>query len=117
MHVPTISLRDFDNRRDEIIQQLMDASTEVGFFTLSNHGIPQEDVDSMFNMSKKFFALPDDVKAKTPLNGKERRLGEEHAGAPQHRHGGPEGEHAAAVRAHGRAVAQRRGHRRVQAQE
>lgn len=70
MSVPTISLRDFDRRRDEIIKELMDASTEVGFFTLCDHGIPQEDVDSMFAMSARFFGLPDDVKAKTPLNGK-----------------------------------------------
>lgn len=70
MSVPTISLHDFAARRAEITEELMRASTEVGFFTLSNHGIPQEDVDAMFALSKNFFALPDEVKAKTPLNGK-----------------------------------------------
>ncbi|EKC97674.1 FAO1p [Trichosporon asahii var. asahii CBS 8904] len=70
MSVPTISLHDFAARRVEITEGLMRASTEVGFFTLSNHGIPQEDVDAMFAFSKRFFALPDEVKAKTPLNGK-----------------------------------------------
>ncbi|EJT48928.1 FAO1p [Trichosporon asahii var. asahii CBS 2479] len=70
MSVPTISLHDFAARRAEITEELMRASTEVGFFTLSNHGIPQEDVDAMFALSKRFFALPDEVKAKTPLNGK-----------------------------------------------
>lgn len=29
--VPTISLRDFDQRRPEIIEELMDASMNVGF--------------------------------------------------------------------------------------
>lgn len=29
--VPTISLHDFDARRGEIIHQLMDAATNVGF--------------------------------------------------------------------------------------
>ena len=70
MSVPAISLHDFAARRAEITEELMRASTEVGFFTLSNHGIPQEDVDAMFALSKRFFALPDEVKAKTPLNGK-----------------------------------------------
>lgn len=70
MSVPTISLHDFAARRAEITEELMRASTEVGFFTLSNHGIPQEDVDAMFALSKRFFELPDEVKAKTPLNGK-----------------------------------------------
>ncbi|WVW84412.1 hypothetical protein I302_106446 [Kwoniella bestiolae CBS 10118] len=70
MSVPTISLHDFDTRRQEIIEQLMDASTNVGFFTLSNHGISPEDVTSIFQLSAQFFALPDEVKAKTALNGK-----------------------------------------------
>lgn len=70
MSVPTISLHDFAARRAEITEELMRASTEVGFFTLSNHGIPQEDVDAMFALSERFFALSDEVKAKTPLNGK-----------------------------------------------
>lgn len=70
MSVPTISLHDFDSRRDEIIQELMDASMNVGFFTLSNHGIPLEDVQAAFDLSAEFFALPDDTKAKTALNGK-----------------------------------------------
>ncbi|RSH93110.1 hypothetical protein EHS25_007463 [Saitozyma podzolica] len=68
--VPTISLHDFDARRDEIIQQLMDAATNVGFFALSNHSIPLSDVQSAFSLSREFFALEDETKAKTPLNGK-----------------------------------------------
>lgn len=38
--------------------------------TLSNHGIPLEDVQAAFDLSAEFFALPDDTKAKTALNGK-----------------------------------------------
>ncbi|ORY20998.1 hypothetical protein BCR39DRAFT_554336 [Naematelia encephala] len=68
--VPTISLKDFDARKEEITQQLMDASINVGFFTLYDHGIPSEDIQAAFDLSREFFALPDEVKAKTPLDGK-----------------------------------------------
>lgn len=68
--VPCISLQDFAARREEITRQLMDASTHVGFFTLKDHGIPQAEVDEAFAYSRHFFALAEEVKAKTPLNGR-----------------------------------------------
>jgi isopenicillin N synthase-like dioxygenase len=37
---------------------------------LSNHSIPLSDVQSAFSLSREFFALEDETKAKTPLNGK-----------------------------------------------
>ncbi|WVQ80594.1 hypothetical protein IAT38_002699 [Cryptococcus sp. DSM 104549] len=70
MSVPTISLHDFDARRQEITAELMNASTNVGFFTLSNHGISPASIQAAFDLSAEFFALPDSVKSKTPLNGK-----------------------------------------------
>ncbi|KAL1407904.1 hypothetical protein Q8F55_007340 [Vanrija albida] len=68
--IPTISLHDFDARRQVILAELMSAATDVGFFTLSNHGIPQDDIAAAFELSRTFFALDDEVKAKTALNGK-----------------------------------------------
>lgn len=68
--VPTISLHDFDARRNEIIQELMAASENIGFFTLTNHGISAEAVADAFALSKEFFDLPAEIKAETPLNGK-----------------------------------------------
>lgn len=38
--------------------------------TLSNHGIPQRDIDDAFALSKAFFDLPDEIKARTSHNGK-----------------------------------------------
>lgn len=38
--------------------------------TLSDHGISPEDVKAAFDLSARFFALDDDIKARTPLNGK-----------------------------------------------
>jgi isopenicillin N synthase-like dioxygenase len=52
------------------MQELMDASTNIGFFTLCDHGIPQAQIDEAFAWSARFFALDDAIKAKTSLNGK-----------------------------------------------
>lgn len=68
--VPCISLRDFDARRAEITTELMNASTNIGFFTLKDHGIPEQLIQSTFQLSKDFFDLDDGIKAETALNGK-----------------------------------------------
>jgi isopenicillin N synthase-like dioxygenase len=65
--VPRIDLSNFDARKQEIADQLWKASTEIGFFQLVNHGLPQEQVDEAFDMTAKFFALPHDTKGKLPL--------------------------------------------------
>jgi isopenicillin N synthase-like dioxygenase len=38
--------------------------------TLSDHGISPSEVKAAFDLSARFFALDDDIKARTPLNGK-----------------------------------------------
>jgi isopenicillin N synthase-like dioxygenase len=65
--VPQIDLSDFANRKAEIADQLWAASTEIGFFQLINHGIPQAQIDEAFLYCEKFFDMPMDVKAKYPL--------------------------------------------------
>ncbi len=40
--VPRIDMGSFDKRKSEIAEQLWNASTEIGFFQLVNHGILQE---------------------------------------------------------------------------
>jgi isopenicillin N synthase-like dioxygenase len=66
--IPQISLADFDNRIDTITAELIDAAKNVGFFTLIDHGISKEDIESIFSKSKSFFDLPDDAKATVPWN-------------------------------------------------
>ncbi|KAL4902891.1 hypothetical protein BDW74DRAFT_186557 [Aspergillus multicolor] len=66
--IPRISLRDFDTRIDEITSELIDASENVGFFTITDHGISDTDIDSMFALSESFFSLPDEIKATVPWN-------------------------------------------------
>ena len=65
--VPQIDLSDFDSRKAEIADQLWTAATEIGFFQLVNHGIPQPLIDSAFAYAERFFDLDADVKARYPL--------------------------------------------------
>lgn len=65
--VRVIDLADFEHRHVEIADQLWDAAVDVGFFQLANHGIALADVREAFAMTERFFALPNDVKARHPL--------------------------------------------------
>ncbi|WP_265519908.1 isopenicillin N synthase family dioxygenase [Nitratireductor luteus] len=67
--VPKIDMGDYEARKQEIADALWTAATEIGFFQLVNHGIPQAQVDEAFAMSERFFALPSEVKANYPLVG------------------------------------------------
>lgn len=52
--IPTIDL----TLPEEPLQQaLWQAATEVGFFTVVGHGIPQELIDRAFSASSAFFSL------------------------------------------------------------
>ena len=65
--IPQIDMNDFAARKREIADQLWQASTEIGFFQLINHGIPQQQIDEAFLMTERFFALPQDTKAQFPM--------------------------------------------------
>ncbi|PLX36334.1 MAG: 2OG-Fe(II) oxygenase [Hyphomicrobiales bacterium] len=65
--VPRIDLSDFERRKHEIADELWTASTEIGFFQLVNHDIPQAQIDEAFDMTARFFDMPMDTKAKYPL--------------------------------------------------
>ena len=65
--VPRIDFSDFKARKGEIADQLWQASTDIGFFQIVNHGIPQEQIDEAFAMTERFFALPHEIKAQYPL--------------------------------------------------
>jgi isopenicillin N synthase-like dioxygenase len=64
--IPRIDISDFDKRKAEIAEQLWTASTEIGFFQLINHSIPQEQIDEAFAMTERFFALPHETKSRYP---------------------------------------------------
>lgn len=62
-----IDLSDFDQRKFEIADQLWNAAVEIGFFQVSNHGIPLSQIQQAFATTEQFFALPTELKAQYPL--------------------------------------------------
>lgn len=64
---PRISLKDFENREDEINKEIIEAAKGPGFFVLVDHGISVEEINEMFKLSQSYFALPDNVKAENAL--------------------------------------------------
>ncbi|KAJ4473051.1 flavonol synthase/flavanone 3-hydroxylase [Lentinula aciculospora] len=68
MQLPTVDFAEFKDgdSKDalEIGQKLFAACRDVGFAYLVNTGIPQEQIDEMFNWSAKLFALPIETKLK-----------------------------------------------------
>jgi isopenicillin N synthase-like dioxygenase len=56
----------------KVADEICRASTEVGFFYVTNHGVAQGTIDRAISAAKTFFALPDDTKAKVPVNTRHR---------------------------------------------
>ena len=52
-HPPIVDLSDFDARRPEIVKDLMAAATGIGFFYISNSGIPQHLIDAAFSQAAR----------------------------------------------------------------
>ena len=65
--VRRISIADFEDRFDEIADELCSAATDIGFFQIVDHGIPQDIVDGVFAMANTFFHLPTEIKEQYPL--------------------------------------------------
>jgi isopenicillin N synthase-like dioxygenase len=68
--IPQISLHDFESRIDDITTQLIHAAENVGFFTVIDHGLSDQEIEEMFSNSQRFFSLPDGVKATVPWSSK-----------------------------------------------
>ncbi|KAL2839646.1 hypothetical protein BJY01DRAFT_27364 [Aspergillus pseudoustus] len=66
--IPRISLASFESRIDEISSELISASENIGFFTVTDHGISVSEIESMFTLAESFFSLPDDIKGTVPWN-------------------------------------------------
>ncbi|ATU73149.1 UPF0676 protein [Gluconacetobacter sp. SXCC-1] len=62
--IPRIDLSDYANRKEAIADALWQAATQVGFFQVFNHGIPEEDIDAAFAVAGEFFDLPMAEKAR-----------------------------------------------------
>lgn len=57
-----IDISDFENRKHEIGRQLYHASHNVGFFYIKGHGVPDQDIDTIFEAGERFLDLPTEVK-------------------------------------------------------
>ncbi|VUC22935.1 unnamed protein product [Clonostachys rosea] len=66
--IPAISLRDFESRKEEIGRQLVDAAEKVGFFSVVDHVLSMEEIETQFGVSENFFALSPEEKAKVPFD-------------------------------------------------
>lgn len=52
--------------RQASAQELVDACKRFGFVYVKGHGVPQQEIDQAFAISKKFYALPTEEKMKAP---------------------------------------------------
>jgi isopenicillin N synthase-like dioxygenase len=68
--IPTLDIRRFDNDRDAFVAELGAAYCEWGFCGIRGHGISQDYIDAAYDVFKRFFALPTDVKMKYHLAGR-----------------------------------------------
>jgi len=66
LQVPAVDLQGINDavRRQEIVEEVREASKCWGFFQLVNHGIPLEVLDGMLNGTKNFHEQDREVKAK-----------------------------------------------------
>ncbi|MBT3330794.1 MAG: isopenicillin N synthase family oxygenase [Rhodospirillaceae bacterium] len=53
---------------DALAGEIKDACARVGFFYISNHGVPEDLITGAFAQSKRFHALPLEVKNRHPLD-------------------------------------------------
>ena len=66
--IPVVTLagwREAGADRQAFAEDLVRTCHEVGFFTLVDHGIDEDDIDSYFAILAAFFALPEAVKARS----------------------------------------------------
>ena len=67
--IPTLDITRFDTDRDAFVAELGAAYREWGFAGIRNHGIPQAQIDAAYDVFKRFFALPDEVKKQYHVPG------------------------------------------------
>jgi len=61
--IPVIDFSLFQSDSAECARQVLDASQNIGFFYLKNHGVSQDLIAEMFDVSESFFRQPVKVKA------------------------------------------------------
>ncbi len=67
--VASVSLADADKDPEAFSDELGNSFVEYGFAIIRDHGIPQRLIDHAEQLSKQFFALPDEIKKKYLIPG------------------------------------------------
>ncbi len=85
--LPVLDLQDFDApaSRPAFLRALRTATRDVGFFYLVGHGVPASQVQELFELSRRFFALPEAEKLAIQMANSRHfrgytRLGDERTG-------------------------------------
>jgi len=68
-HIASVSLKDADRDPKAFSDELGRSFVDYGFAIVRDHGIPQELIDRAEQLSKQFFALPEDAKRKYLIPG------------------------------------------------
>ena len=58
--------------KEELLKQLTDACTRIGFFYVKDHDVPQQKIDQLFKTAEAFFAQ--DNEKKNEINYKKSRI-------------------------------------------
>ena len=60
--IPVLDLSEYlsgnDESKTEFVKKLGNALEDIGFFALKGHGIPLDEIDNAYSISKEFFELP-----------------------------------------------------------
>ncbi|CAA3006529.1 protein DMR6-LIKE OXYGENASE 2-like isoform X1 [Olea europaea var. sylvestris] len=62
--IPLIDLHDVTGSND-VVQQIGRACKDYGFFQVKNHGIPDEVINNMMQVSREFFSMPQSERLKS----------------------------------------------------
>ncbi|MCH9019524.1 MAG: isopenicillin N synthase family oxygenase [Proteobacteria bacterium] len=77
--IPVVDLGPFLNGGAEgkagVARAIGDACQGIGFFYLTNHGVPQGLIDALFSQSRRFFALPHAEKMRVSMEGSPNHRG------------------------------------------
>ncbi|KAJ5160172.1 uncharacterized protein N7482_007176 [Penicillium canariense] len=77
--IPIIDLSDIDSPhfkdRRKLAQIIYDACTQVGFFYIKNHGIPEAMVSDIHHAAELFFSLPEEEKMKVYIGNSQKFRG------------------------------------------
>ena len=84
--IPTLDLREYtdgdEGSREAFVEKMGEALEDIGFFALTGHGIPLDDIGRAYEVSETFFNMDDATKMRWNQSSNQRGyvpFGVEHA--------------------------------------